>query len=577
MLRFVSRSVLATILVLSLACSEDKDQGADRISELESSIPEILEAGHIEGLQIALIDDGELVWEAGFGVTNSQSPSPVTTDTVFEAASLTKPLFAYAVMRLAERGLVDLDQPLVELFPTEEIESLLGNSLDAEGFRSDWLSLITARHVLSHSAGTAHGDGGEVYPLAFEPGTDWKYSADGYRFLQHVVEGVVGSPLDEIIETEVLEPLGMTESSMVWREGYEATMANGHDLYGEPDDFRRRSEPTAAASLYTTAGDYARFVCAVIEGTGLEPETADEMLTTAIDMNDDGSLGWSLGFGTQRDDRGTAFWQWGDYGIFRNYILADRESRDGVVYLTNSFNGLSVCSDLTTASIGRPALGCVELEYQPHDGPFYELLWAAREDGPRAVAERLPILAEAQPEIFTDDRVGGMGQILEGVDMYPEAAAFHRFNLEKHPSSGKMMANLAQAEMLSGNLDAAEDLYLEAASAEQDPLQQSDLEWVLDYIRAMREPVHLNEAVRNAIAGDYGPRHIFHRDGQLFYSRDTTDLEAQSPLRAVSEDTLIIEDVSYFKIRVVFDDAGNPTKLVGLYQWGRTDESPRDR
>jgi CubicO group peptidase (beta-lactamase class C family) len=94
-----------------------------------------------------------------------------------------------------------------------------------------------------------------------------------------VVEGIEGKPLEEIVDAYVLEPLGMEHSSMVWREAYAKTMANGHSLYGTREEFRRRRQANSAASLYTTAGDYARFVCAVLDGKRLErePETVSSL------------------------------------------------------------------------------------------------------------------------------------------------------------------------------------------------------------------------------------------------------------------------------------------------------------
>ena len=148
----------------------------------------------------------------------------------------------------------------------------------------------------------------DVFPIFFEPGTKWKYSADGYQLLQLAVEKLKGEKLDTIMQKYVLDPLGMEKSGMVWREAYEETMASGHNVFSTPQAFRKRSEATAAASLYTTADEYARFVCAVLNGEGLKRDTSKEMLSSFVDMNEDKSLGWSLGFGLQNDSNGKSFW-----------------------------------------------------------------------------------------------------------------------------------------------------------------------------------------------------------------------------------------------------------------------------
>jgi len=90
---------------------------------------------------------------------------------------------------------------------------------------------------------------------------------------------------------------------------HETAMACGHGLLGRPEAFRKRTEAHAGATLYTTAGDYARFVCAVLNGEGFRPGTLKEMITPQIDMDKPKGLGWALGFGTQSDANGLALWQ----------------------------------------------------------------------------------------------------------------------------------------------------------------------------------------------------------------------------------------------------------------------------
>ena len=188
---------------------------------LETLVPELMEKAHVPGLQIAVLRDGKVVWERGFGLTNSENSDPVTTRTVFEAASLTKPLFAYAVMKLVDRGTIELDTSIVDVLPRELLEGFLGHSTDAEAYPREQMAKITPRQVLSHSAGMHHGDRPSPYTLLFEPGSDWSYSSDGYRLLQILVEHIEGRPLDETIQTLVLDPLEMSASAMVWRDDFE--------------------------------------------------------------------------------------------------------------------------------------------------------------------------------------------------------------------------------------------------------------------------------------------------------------------------------------------------------------------
>lgn len=364
---------------------------------------------------------------------------------------------------------------------------------------------------------------------------------------------------------------------MVWREAYESTMANGHNVFSTPQAFRKRNEATAAASLYTTAEEYARFVCAVMNGEGLKRETSKEMLTSFIDMKEDKSLGWSLGFGLQNDSNSKSFWQWGDYGIFRNYIIAYPKQKTAVVYLTNSFNGLSVCSDVVGRSIGGQALGNTHLNYRTYDSPFYTLLWGVRDGGPEAARSLLPGLRKKYPDDLPWDTVGWIARLFRDENMLPEAVAIFEFVFKENQTSGRAAYELARAYLLNGDLEKAKTHYLKAKEAEEDKVDLKNIEWDMDYLQAAQKPYPLDKAYMQKLAGDYGPRQITIKDGRLFYFRVGGTAGEPRPLLALSKDTFFIENIVWFYFKVEFDDEGNPIKLVGHYDDGRTDETERTK
>jgi CubicO group peptidase (beta-lactamase class C family) len=166
--KFVFVITMILLLILGSQClaqeqaplktDEDKQQ---LIANLEKVIPELMQKANVPGLSIAVIRDGELLWSGAFGIKNLHAGEPVTEDTIFEAASLTKPFFAYLAMMMVEKGELDLDKPMIEYIPREIIEKEIGHSLDLEGFRKDWFEKITARMVLSHSSGLPHGERGK--------------------------------------------------------------------------------------------------------------------------------------------------------------------------------------------------------------------------------------------------------------------------------------------------------------------------------------------------------------------------------------------------------------------------------
>jgi CubicO group peptidase (beta-lactamase class C family) len=428
------------------------------IAELEEAIPKLMEKANIPGLSIALIRKGEIIWNEGFGVKSTKTGEPANEETIFEAASLTKPLFAYAALRLADEGVLDLDTPLIKYLPPENIEKdLLQHSLDYEGFRSDWFRRITARQVLSHSSGMPHGERGKPYPLFFEPGEKYKYSAQGYWYLQLVVEHLKGQKLKQLIKDYVLDPLKMKDSSMVWKDEYETQAAVGHGLLSEPREFRKRTRSHAAASLYTTAGDYARFVIAVMNGTGLKKETARVMLKPQVEVDKD--VYWSLGFGVQRMPEGDAFWQWGDYGIFRNYITAFKENKVGVVYFTNSYNGLSIGYEVVKSALGIKDLAIAVLGYDQYDSPSLVFAQTVINQGIDKAMKIFPELKENYPADKVERGINSLGYSFLNAEKYDEAIALFKLNVEHFPKSANVYDSLAEAYMKSGNNELAIKYY----------------------------------------------------------------------------------------------------------------------
>lgn len=433
------------------------------IGHLKKVIPELMKKADIPGLSIAVIQDGKIIWTEGFGIKNTKTGETVNKDTIFEAASLTKPFFAYVVMKLVESGELDLDKPLIEYVPEDYlVKEYIRHPMDLEGFRSDWFRRITARMVLSHSSGLPHGEPRKPLPIFFEPGTTYKYSADGYMYLQRVIEQMKGEPLAEIMRKLAIEPLAMTQSSMIWQERYETQSAVGHNVYSETSGlFRKRTSAHAAASLYTTAEDYAKFVAAMINGMGLKSETIEKMLAPQIDVDTD--VFWGLGFGLEKTPNGKAFWQWGDYGIFRNYIVAYKERKIGVVYLTNSFNGLSIGDDVVKNTIGGGYdLGLAYLNYARYDSPTMRVMLSAKDGEVEKVAALLKKLRNEYPDDLKESDMNGLGYSLMNANRIPAAIEIFKINAESYPHSANVYDSLAEAYMNNGDTDLAITYYKKA-------------------------------------------------------------------------------------------------------------------
>ncbi len=311
------------------------------VARLEQVISAAMERAKVPGLAVALIAGGEVVWVKGFGVRSLQTREPVTPQTVFRGASLSKNLVAYAALKMVETGALELDRPLADYVP----EPYLPGSRIQE---------ITLRMVLSHTSGFSalSADRGLV---VYRPGTVFAYSNDAFRYLQWVMEHVSGKPLAEYMEENLFSPLGLASTSFVWTADYEDRVARGHND-GSEVPLYRPSQANAAYGVYTTAPDFARFITEIIgagegDAARLSRATVEEMLRPQVTVVE-GSLSWGLGWGLEHGETGRSFWQWGWKDGYRNFVLADPDRGLGVVILTNGDEGLRICEEIVVTAIG---------------------------------------------------------------------------------------------------------------------------------------------------------------------------------------------------------------------------------
>lgn len=325
----------------------------DRLApDIEAAIERAMIAHKVPGLSIALVRDGRTVWSKGFGVKSKETAKSIDDETVYEAASLIKPVIAYSVLSLSEQGRLDLDEPLAKFLPQPYVD-------DKSGF----LKQVTARHVLTHTTGLPNWLGaGKPARFFSKPGFRFGYSGEGFVYLQRVVERITELPLDAFMRKQLFEPLGMSSASLVWRDDYQTRMAHGYGPTAERGILRKQPEPNAASSLVCTAADYARFVERLLaKGTpaanGLVVADVRQMWEPRVKAAD--GVSWGLGIGVEHTPDGDAFWQWGNNGdVYHSFVVGFPNERIAVVVMTNSGNGLKACAEIIPAAIGgeHPAL-----------------------------------------------------------------------------------------------------------------------------------------------------------------------------------------------------------------------------
>jgi len=306
-----------------------------------SAVQQLITDAHVPGLSMAVIDDRQATALTVVGVRNSLDRAAVDQQTIFGAASLSKPLFAYAVLQLVDAGKLAFDTPLSRHVP----------DYVADDPRA---AAVTVRHVLSHTSGLPNWRSVDL-PLKtyFPPGERFSYSGEGFVWLQRVVEAVTGESLNTTLHRLIFEPLGMHRSSYVWQSAFEANYADPHDAEVTPGTKTKPSEPNTAASLQTTGDDFARFLEAVLSGAGLRRDTARLWLEPQVHMQDM-QIAWGLGWGVET--KSGTFFQWGDYdhGRFKAFAIGSMQQRRATVVLTNGFHGMAIMPELIGKSLSGP-------------------------------------------------------------------------------------------------------------------------------------------------------------------------------------------------------------------------------
>lgn len=336
------------------------------IAHMEKQIPQWLEESKVPGLSMAVIKDAKLAWRRGFGVKVNGSKEPVDDDTMFEAASMSKPVFAYVVMKLCEKGVLNLDTPLTKQTSERFLEG------------DPRLELITARHVLSHTSGLQDWRSGrEPLRIHFTPGEKWLYSGEGYYYLQSVVTHRTGrvdrkdcarfeddlevcaTDIDAFINANLFIPFGMHSTGYIQNDTFARRMAQPHDATGtcKPQEKKAsRASMTryaSAGALITTPTDYAKFLIEVIDprpsdAFRLKKESINEMLRPHVKLEGQYPSSWALGWQIFHNPNRDFIYHGGDNAGFHCGALASVAGRCGYVVMTNGDNGPDVLKKLVT-------------------------------------------------------------------------------------------------------------------------------------------------------------------------------------------------------------------------------------
>lgn len=273
----------------------------------------------------------------------------IQADAVFQAASLTKPVIAFVALKLVKEGKLDLSAPVSHYLPDGYVhrQNPFGgaSATDIDLVPASTLMRIPVATLLNHSSGLPNWTNG-VLALQFEPGERWQYSGEGYLLLQAILSATSAQDIESCVSKYAFEPLGMRDSRLRLTEDIRQRLVNGTSWFGWGRQFNF-TEPNAAASLYTTAGDYAKLLSGFLSDTSLLSLTLANPIATDTELG----LTWGYGWGVETAEGGPYLWQWGNNPGYRAFAMVSASSGNGFVLLTNSEDGMPLAASVARSII----------------------------------------------------------------------------------------------------------------------------------------------------------------------------------------------------------------------------------
>ena len=405
--RSVIRSVLGLALAIPLAfvgCATRLASEALPSSRMiDATAHTLMQREHVRGLALAVIDDGQVVHVAAYGIRNAAG-DPLTTETVMYGASLTKTAFAYLVLQLVDEGRLDLDASIADLLPRplpeyDDYHDLAGDAR--------WKAL-TMRILLTHTSGFANfrwlEDDGKLR-FHYDPGTRYGYSGEGFYVAQLVLEQALGLDVGREMQTRLFDRFGMTRTSMQWRPDFQTDLADGFRTDGKPEPHDERSSVSAAGSMDTDIADQARLWAGIVRGDGLSgairaemvraqaPITSAHQFPSLAPETDPAhaaiALSAGLGLVTFQGPRGKVWFKGGHNEWTGNMVVCIERERRCLVLLSNDVRAERLYPDLVRAVLGETGLPW-SWEYDVRPRMTGRTAAFAR-SGPDAIVRRPPL------------------------------------------------------------------------------------------------------------------------------------------------------------------------------------------
>ncbi|GAB5525195.1 MAG: hypothetical protein Roseis2KO_30670 [Roseivirga sp.] len=328
----------------------------------EKEVNKMIDDMGVPGLSLAVIDNNEIVYHNGFGVT-MEGRGKVDNETVFDGCSLSKTLLLYTAMQLVDEGKLDLDKPMHEYLPMPSLE------------HDPRYKSITTRMILSHSSGLEnwrYQNDKDLFEIVADPGTKFVYSGEGYIYLSKIVEDMLGQSYEEYTAARVIEPLGLKNTFMKYimsedtiQQWTPSNTAIGHSLSGLRF-LHANTTVNPAGDNHFTAEDYAKLLLAFFNREAISEERIEDILDPRVSINNS-QVYYAPGFEISTVDGDVIISHGGDKDGFKNMMFYSPQKKTGFVFMTNIDWGRAMTSHLNKLTVNLNISPFLQSRYENHD------------------------------------------------------------------------------------------------------------------------------------------------------------------------------------------------------------------
>lgn len=307
----------------------------------------------IPALGIGFIKDGKIEQISVFGALQTNEPAPLST--IWNVASMTKPITALVALKLINAGKWDLDEPIYKYYT------------DPDVVKDPRAKLLTTRIILSHQTGFSNWRGNNAdqkLSFEFDPGTKYQYSGEGYEYLRKALEKKFKKSLAQLACELIFTPLKMKDTRFIWDDKMDATrFAKWHNEKGELYETQKNKTANAADNLLTTVEDYCKFLVHVLNGAGLSDKLYKEMIADQVRIN--GYKHFGLGWWVDEninDNNDFALVHGGDDIGVHTIAFVIPNSKQALLIFTNSDNGTAAFAEVLVKFLGKDGEGILRIE-----------------------------------------------------------------------------------------------------------------------------------------------------------------------------------------------------------------------